>query len=481
MNLQNISNEIINKKSENWKKSGEVFALNLFHKAAKEVPAYKDFLNKNKIKTDLINTFSDLENVPYTDKKNYIDNYTLKELSWGGELPSKHVLTSSSGSTGNSYFWPSSEDEFIEGAYIHEYIFNNNFHTHKHTTLVIVCFGMGTWVAGLYTFLSTFLIKNSGNIMGVMTPGFNKKEALRILNEVSPLYDQTIIAGYPTFVKDLVGEYSHQKKRNKTTKLKFLFAGEGFTESWRDYVLNMAGEHTLKDSVSILGSADASLMGFETMESIEIRRWAQENREFSQNFFKDERIPSLQNYIPTFRFFQSHKQELLLTADRVIPFVRYNIHDIGDIVTFNEGKAICEKYGYYLSNNCHELPFVYVFGRGKYTATIYAANIYPENIRDVLFDKNINSFITGRFLIETKYTETHGQYLDLKVELAEGVKNTSKIQNLIVHTFISVVTKRNSEYQKIFQEYGASVEPKVTLYPYKDPLYFPDEKINKTG
>ena len=340
---------------------------------------------------------------------------------------------------------------------------------------------MGTWVAGIYTFLSSYLFSNK-NTVGLMTPGFNRNETVRILNEISPLYDQTILAGYPTFIKDLLEQYNNQKKATKKLNIKFLFAGEGFTESWRDYVMDMVGnKNILTDSVNILGSADASLMGFETKASIQIRRWTQSDASLAFKIFKSERIPSLQNYIPSLRFFDTYQNELLLSANRVIPFIRYNIHDIGSILSYDQVKTICHDSGYTLENDNIELPFVYVYGRGKFTTTIYAVNIYPENVRDVLFHKEIRNFITGKFLIETKNTDDHKQYLDLKIELADGIKNTEKLADTIALTFIKVVSKVNREYHRVYQEYGSSVKPKISLYSYQDPQYFSSENIKKTG
>ncbi len=43
-----------------WQKRGETRALELFHAAAERVPAYKDFLKKNKVKPDEIKIINDL-------------------------------------------------------------------------------------------------------------------------------------------------------------------------------------------------------------------------------------------------------------------------------------------------------------------------------------------------------------------------------------------------------------------------------------
>ncbi len=480
MNLKNLSETIKKKKSRQWETLAQLNALKLFHKAAEFVPAYADFLKKNSINFLKIKTYSDLSKVPYTDKKNYIDKYSLKDLNWYGKLSDHTIINTSSGTTGKPYFWPCSQEEFQEGAYLHEFILKEYFSIDKYKSLIIVCFGMGTWVAGTYTLLSTYLMK-SNNTIGIMTPGFNKVETLRILNEIAPLYEQTIIAGYPTFIKDVLEEFKTLQTR-ADLKMKFLFAGEGFTESWRDYVLSMISkEKDVTDTISILGSADASLMGFETPLSIKIRRITQTNHELRKNLFHSERVPSIVNYIPNLRFFESYNEELLLTADRSVPFIRYNIHDVGGIISHEDLTAKCAKHNISINKTDLELPFVYIFGRGKFTASIYAVNIYPENVREVLFSQEVSRYVTGKFLIETKYLENHRQYLELKVELSEGIEISPHLSELIANTFLDKVTKLNSEFNKVFQEYGHQVKPKVLLHRYNDKDVFPKDQVKKTG
>ncbi len=68
----------------NWIKRGEKMALDLFQQMSKRVPAYKDWLQKNKIDPQKIKTISDFKQVPTIDKKNYLQNYSPQELSWDG-------------------------------------------------------------------------------------------------------------------------------------------------------------------------------------------------------------------------------------------------------------------------------------------------------------------------------------------------------------------------------------------------------------
>jgi len=140
------------KSSKQWHQAGEAFALAQFHTAAKRVPAYKQFLKKQKINPHRIKTITDFEQVPFIDKKNYIDVYPLSERIINGAFKNSLVINASSGTTGTPYFWPYGKDNFQDGAAIHEVILRDMFAIKKYTTLLIITFGMGTWVAGIIHF-----------------------------------------------------------------------------------------------------------------------------------------------------------------------------------------------------------------------------------------------------------------------------------------------------------------------------------------
>ncbi len=505
MKLQDIKTEIefnaFNKKdvekvfnetsSSEWKIMGEKNAIDIYRSATTSVPGYKQFIESNIPKVLPVVDASDFKNVPVTDKKNYIDKYSFEDLVWNGDLSECNIINSSSGTTGVPYFWPSSEYQVIQGALIKEYIYRNSFDITNNKTLLIICFGMGTWIAGSFTLATSQMVAKKGYPLTIITPGFNKQETLRILKMVSPKYEQTIIAGIPTFVKDLLDEWKQYDEAKTVKKMKFLFAAEAFSEAWRDYILSMVGSTaTLTDVVGVLGSADAALMGFETPMSILVRKLVTENKELRYVLFNDERVPSLQNYVPTHRYFEVVEDELVITSKSSIPLLRYNIHDKGGLITSDHTQKVLKEFGYdisvefklrgleYIPNN---LPFVYLFGRGKFVATIYAANIYPENVRDVLVHEHVREHTTGQFTIETVFDDNQDHYLHLNVELAANVEEKVDLEDKIAEVFVKVVSELNGEYNRINQEYGVKAKPKIKLHKYGHSELFPKDRIKKNS
>jgi len=469
------------KSDSDWQKDGEAFALNLFHKAATQVPAYTKFLKTHKILHETIQSIADFASIPLTDKQNYIYKYPLSELVWDGNIHNNFLINASSGTTGLPQFWPVSIENVTKGAVVKELLYRKCFSMHKRKTLLIICFGMGTWIAGSFTLQTSQLVAKKNYPLTIITPGFNKEETLRILELLSPEFEQTIIAGIPTFVKDLLEEWSLKKDSNKVRHIRLLLAAEGFSEQWRDYMLEKIHSNNLTDIIGIFGSADATLMGFETKSSIDARQVLSQNKNLRSDLFNDEKLPTLTNYIPSFTFFEKIDNQLVLTANRGIPLIRYNIHDYGGVFHATDLIETVKKYGAHISKSDYNLPFVYVFGRGKFTATIYAANIYPENIREVLDDKQVRKDVTGKFLLETKYNKKQDHSLIMRVELQKDVKKSQRLINRITKIFMDKVPAINSEYKRILEEYGLKAKPHVRLYEFCDKKYFPSKIFRKSS
>ena len=68
----------------------------------------------------------------------------------------------------------------------------------------MVCFPLGTWVGGLYTLACARHLAAKGYPITVVAPGNNKAEILRVIPELAVHCDQTVLLGYPPFIKDVI-------------------------------------------------------------------------------------------------------------------------------------------------------------------------------------------------------------------------------------------------------------------------------------
>jgi phenylacetate-CoA ligase len=465
--LAHLAPELSRTDPAGFEEAGRVAALELFHEAAQRIPAYRQFLASRGVDHASVRTYEDFRCVPATTRADYVDEYPLEELVWDGDLSCAVVLNSSSGTTGASAYWPNSSEEMEDSARLYEYLYCSWFDLPARRTLLVICFGMGTWIAGSYTFLASQAVSRRGYPLTVITPGFDKAEALRCLTRLAPKFDQVIVAGIPSFVKDLADAWAAAgSARPRWTCL--LLAGEGFSEPWRRHVVETAGASA---AVSLLGSADAGLMAFETPATQRLRLRAEGDRILQTHLFGRPRLPAVFAYLPTERFFEEENGELLITARRGLPLIRYDLHDEGGILP---GSLAEDDWG-------GGLPLVYVFGRGQFGTSFYGLTIYPEDVQSMLLHDIVSARVSGRFILESGDGPNHDPYLQIHVELAEGMDPEPLLRGMLADLFVADTRRARGEYDRICQEYGPKAHPQVVLHHYGDATVFPRSVQKKTS
>ena len=460
-------------------------SIKLFQDAARRVPAYKDFLKKNKINPSNVLSQKDFEQVPSIDKNNYLRKYPLKDLCWDGFLDKPLVFTSTSGSTGKPFYFARTEEIDLQSATIYESFLKQNVLKNGGTTLIVICFGMGVWIGGLiaYESLRMSSCKNSYPI-SILTPGINKKEIFEALRELAPNFDQVVLIGYPPFIKDVMDESSRMDINIKEMNIKLIFAAEIFTEKFRDYVAKKAGiKNIYLDIMHIYGSADIGTMAWETGVSTLVKRLADQDKVLFSALFPDlkNKMPTFAQYNPQFINFEAQAGEILLTGNNVVPLVRYSIGDRGGVMSYAEVGRIFKENGYdldkeikkvSLAGHVEKLPFVYVYERIDFATTIYGLQIFPEMIRDSLLHKDVAEFLTGKFTLLTKFDNKQNQYLEINVELKSDAKPDSGFKRMVADRITSDLSKKSSEFRELHAYLKERAVPKLVFWNFNDPTYF---------
>lgn len=480
-NIQNLKSALETKKETYWQKRGEEMALRLFRLASLKVPAYKDFLNKNKVDSIKIKSISDFASVPPVSKKNYLRAYPWEKLCWNGNPGSMDMISVSSGSTGEPFYWLRGRDQEKESLLAQQLYFLDSFEVDKRSTLVIMSFAMGVWVGGTVIYRGSQDTAGDYN-MSVVTPGINILEILKIVRSIGGKYDQIILAGYPPFVKDVIDQGETSGVEWKKYNVKFLFAAEAFSEKWRDYMYEKTGsKNHFKDSLNIYGTADALIMGNETPLSIFIRRTADKNSGLYKALFAhEERAPTLVQYNPAFKYFEDLNGDLLFTNNSGIPLVRYEIGDTGGVITHGKMIQTLSEHRVNLTKEAKEsgisnwqIPFLFVYGRKDFMANLYGANIYPENIKDALSFKEISEYASGKFVMMTRNDKNLNQYLETIIELKNGIKKyPSDFKVKIANSIVKTLKLKNNEFAELYKLIGKKAEPEVKLCGYADERFF---------
>ena len=448
--------------------------IGLTNQAIGQVPAYRAFLMREGVsKYDVLN-MDDFRNLPLMTKDNYMRSYELPERCWDGEVANQEMVAVSSGSTGTPMFWPRSMSHEVDVSYRFEQIFRDSFKVHERRTLAVVCFAMGTWVGGLYTAQCSRLLSSKGYPVTLVTPGNNKSEIYRVIEELGGYFDQVILFGYPPFVKDVISDGVSKGINWSLFRLKLVFAGEVFSEEWRSLLCERAGNILPEtDTASLYGTADAGVVGNETELSIRIRQYLSQAPESARELFGETRLPTLVQYDPNSRYIEVIEDTLVISGDSGTPLIRYHIADKGGVVSYVAMREFVEKHFFELSadfDKARPLPFVFVFGRADFTVSYFGANIYPENVCVGLEQADINEWVSGKFVMEVE--EGEGQNtLVITVEMLPEVESSDERVNRISASIGTQLLRLNSEFAnyvpKEFQQ------PVIRLLPFGDASYFP--------
>jgi phenylacetate-CoA ligase len=454
--------------------------LGLFHEVAGSVPAYGAFLRERGVEPRSVRTEADFRALPLLTKENYIKPFPLADLCRGGTISSCDMIAVSSGSTGEPTFWPRfATDEYAVAARF-EQVFHDSFEADRRTTLAVVCFPLGTWVGGMFTTSCCRHLAAKGYPITVATPGNNKGEILRVVRQLAPMFEQTVLLGYPPFLKDVVDEGLAEGVPWSDYAMKLVLAGEVFSEEWRTLMAERLGmRRPLWDSASLYGTADAGVLGNETPLSVASRAFLSTRPDAARALFGEARLPTLVQYDPIVRYFEQHERSLVFSGDNGIPLLRYDISDGGGVIPYSAMIDRLRDFGFDAESRVRSqgdrgvrpLPFVYVFGRSHFAVSYYGANVFPEMVSIALEQPETRGWVTGKFVMEVEEDERRDRRLHVAIELAPGRVPPPAFADIAADAIVAALLRLNSEFANYVP--AECRRPRVTLWPPGHSEYFP--------
>lgn len=485
MNTTKLLEDLHTKPEKYWLKRGQRKALKLFHLMAKRVPAYQDFLKNHNIIPQSISSIEDFKKIPLIDKDIYLRKYLLEKLCWDENLAEKRwTIAATSGSTGEPFYFPRQKEQDLQYAMTAELYLRTNFEIHKKTTLYINGFGMGIWIGGVFTYQAIKYLADRGNYsLSIITPGSSKEEIIKAVKNLGKKFDQIIIGGYPPLIKDMLDDGIKFGLIWKKYSLGFIFSAEGFSENFRDYIIEKAGlKNKYKDTLNHYGTVDLGTMAHETPICILIRRLIIKHNLNKHFFKKDYKLPTLAQFIPELFYFEEINSQIVCSAFSGLPLVRYDLKDSGGIIRFEKMTQTFSKLGIDLikeikneniDKTTWNLPFVYVFERSDFTVKLSGANIYAEEIKKALYSKELVDFLTGKFTMSIKFDDKQNQYLEINIELKLDIDETKELKKIVVDIVIQQLRKENSEYQYLYVHLPHErLTPQIIFWQYGHPEYF---------
>ena len=454
-------------------------AAQLFHDAAREVPAYAQFLRDAGFEPGNVTAAADFARVPVATKDSYHRRHPLAALCRNGELAGADMLAVSSGSTGEPAVWPRFVSDELGTAFRFEQVLRDGFGAHEKRTLAVVCFALGSWVGGMYTTACLRHVAAKGYPLTVVTPGNQKAEILRVLRALGPSFDQVVLCGYPPFLKDVIDAGRADGFDWRARPVKLVMAGEVFSEEWRSVVCERLGApDPALATASLYGTADGGVLANETPLSVVIRQQLAKAPELTRELFGEARLPTLCQFDPVHRYFEAVDGNLLFSADGAVPLLRYKILDRGGIHGFSELTARLAGHGHDVEGelrgkgiSVRNLPFVHVFGRSSFALSFYGANVYPENVAVGIEQPSLLEAVSGKFVMQIAHDADQNPSLDVAVELLPGRAPSEALTADLAQSIQRELERLNSE----FLNYAPADRrrPRVRLMPHAEPEYFP--------
>jgi len=465
---------------------GQLRAERASWRAAKRVPAYRDFLEQAAVDPDDLFPFGILGRLPETEKRNYIDRYGLMERCVGGSVPYPGTtIDESSGSTGTPYNWIRGRREREVAhrniSFFARYAFGDG------PLVTLNAFSMGAWAAGMNMSLGM----TRHGIVKSIGPDIDK--LLSTLTYLGPSY-RFLISGYPPFLKHLLDEGARRGFPWDRYEVHGLVGGEGMTEELRDVLLER-----FRSVYSGYGATDIEIgMAAESPVSVALRRLARRRPDVREALFGDDpRLPMVFQYNPLIHFLEVNELgEIICTVSRLdllSPRIRYNVHDEGGLLGFATARERLAAFGFDIERLGERdetagprgplpwsrpipLPFLWVNGRRDATISVMGANIYPEDIETVVYRDPTLVPRLHSFLLSTVDDERGVPRPMVALELADMAGVDDRWRATMADQLRDGLTGLNIDYRSSIAEFPDAMQPIVATYGLGEGPFAADAK-----
>ncbi len=311
-----------------------------------------------------------------------------------------------------------------------EQVLRDSFRAHERKTLAVVCFALGSWVGGMFTASCLRWIAAKGYPLLIVTPGNKIDEILRVVKRLAPDFEQTVLLGYPPFLKDVVDAGRGEKIDWGKFNVRLVMAGEVFSEDLARPGAGAPGQdeglqqHRLALRHRRCRRArqrDAAVGGDPPLPEREARGGHGAVR---RGAAADARASTIR---PSRYFEAVEGGTLAFSGDNGAPLIRYHIADQGGIYSFEAMRAQAGATISSMRSSQWRRPACARGGSpssmcsaGRISrVSFFGANIFPETISLALEKPSLSRWTTGKFVMEVKEGLAERPRFTVAVELAD--------------------------------------------------------------
>jgi phenylacetate-CoA ligase len=438
-------------------------ARNVALRATREVAAYQAFLAERDFAAA-----SAFASLPLTDKAGYLKSFSLEELV-GSDFEQTFHIFSSSGSSGHAFYWPQLKASHAASAERLRHLLEGTFRIHERKTLAVVGLALGSWIGGdHFSWLLKSVSIHTPYPFAVFAPGNKHDEIISMLRFASRFVDQFILACCPSAIGHLILRAEQAGTPLPLEKMRYLVIGEPFPESLRATLEARAklppGEALM---LSIYGSADTGVLGFESPASIALRKLAQAEPGIARELGLGLIIPHFFHQADPDIYLETVSGELCVTKWQGIPLVRYNLHDNALLYDWSEVAARFSDWAEaypalapalrQLSQVPIDLPargLIAITGRADSCLILCGTNITEAMLDQAVRGAELAPFLTGAYqarLLLEEGRQRLGLTLEYRVEAGAAADIVETIYPRLVHALGQVQPEFRDDWASIYR------------------------------
>ncbi|MEK7390052.1 MAG: hypothetical protein AAB036_10175 [Elusimicrobiota bacterium] len=414
-------------------------------RAWEQAPAYRRHLAAHGI--DALTGNVSWRELPPMDKKSYLGLHRSEDLV-AAELSEKILYWgSSSGSSGEPFYWPTLRWRDCVQAGTAPVIdldglWREAFRLRERKTLVLYCIKVGAWSPGapLLTLLYR-LIESSDLHLGLAVATHSHEEAADIARRLGSHYEQCLFVTVPSLVRPL--REALRLAGVDLSRARFSVLGECFPEELREQLDAECGLRWPDIGLvsDVYASSDTGVIGAESMPSIALRKLLLSSRPLREALgLREQSLANLYNLTQRDLFVEELEGELLFTRWQAIPIIRYNLHDRGELWDWEELRKLLRalepsderqaalKQRALDPSNPHQ-TLVAVYGRND-ALIITGDNFYDSDFLCALSSAKLEGEVTGVFFVSLSRSE-EGQGIAWDIEVRPEVAITDELRKKI--------------------------------------------------
>lgn len=449
-------------------------ARSVAQRAWREVPAYRNFLEARGISEGFA-----FEAAPPTDKQSYLATAQFTDLV-GSDFEECFTIFSSSGSSGHPFYWPQLRAGHLDAAEQLRRLLEGAFRIHERRTLAIVGLALGSWIGGDHF---SWALKNvaatSGYPFAVFTPGSKHEEIIAMLRAAESQVDQFLLVCCPSAIGHILLRAEQAGTPLPLKKMRFLVLGEAFPESLRSDLARQAQAPKHEPVLlSIYGSADTGVLGFESPASIALRRLLHATPATAEALGLAQPIPHFFHVADPNAFLEVFGGELLVTKWQGIPLVRYNLHDRAEL--FAPADIVAALTPFPGAEGLQALldpalppALLAITGRADRALILCGTNLTESMLDHAVRSPALAPFLTGAYRASIVLTDGR-QRLAIQLETRRDCADeTSVIDPLVYDALVTALGEAQPEFRDdwnaIYRQWDADPARRIidlTLVPW---------------